>query len=702
MRPFGIKHLSWFIVGVIAVGGLMWVGTRKASRPDTVVNQVSATATTQENGGHFTGERAAPGVATKAPLTPLDSRAETTAHPDVASGDTLSDQVASVVKSGKFDLSVVESIQALPKDAQPALATDLTESPHPAMRYQAFLILKECPPDMAAEGMRKLLSDKNLETAMQAAAYLAGKASDAEARALLLKNATDADPFVAAPAIQALGALNGDDEEEALLKLLRNTEAPKSVLLAAIAATGSAKATKSVPALVKLLDDTRPRQQHDKDTARICDLAAAALEGIYGINKLDKPGAFFTATVEERNRGLAAWKAWYANQTTQPDADPRLTHRSSVVEASLKSLADSPGPETRARVKNQLESAFTTRFCLGDLPGADAVISPAVRDLWRILQICDEGTWYRHLNSWSDLQIGFDRQFLSKLTSLPQDTEGQALAFIMFARTVESVDRIWIWSFCRNFVEVFPASQRINDVRAIQSELEAAFAQAKMQVVLHGHIAVLEPRADAPKYGKLVPTGYTALHMQLQREPSNWSLYGPAVEYYKKWHEEAAAKNDPKNPPYVYDVLFKDWITLYPGNEWPYLGNAIYQWRVLKNSERAFMSADKALILNPDNAKAYAVRGMIRVVEGKEPDKAIANLTHAYALDPKSLGDEPETHAAIALLIEKALEAKDIARAKEYLKTLGSLRAFGSDQPFQSTDTYAKLAKVVEGAATNP
>jgi len=62
--------------------------------------------------------------------------------------------------------------------------------------------------------------------------------------------------------------------------------------------------------------------------------------------------------------------------------------------------------------------------------------------------------------------------------------------------------------------------------------------------------------------------------MKLQREPSDRSLYGPGVEYYKKWYQQALAKNDPKNPPYVYEVLLQQWVTLYTGNEWPYLGNA--------------------------------------------------------------------------------------------------------------------------------
>jgi len=208
-----------------------------------------------------------------------------------------------------------------------------------------------------------------------------------------------------------------------------------------------------MPALVALLDNQERSKRFRKDPARVCDLAASALEMIYDVYRLDAPGAYFTAEIEVRDKGIGLWKQWYAKQAQNPNANPRMARLSQVVESSLNALADSPMQAMRKRTKNRLQHTFKTRFCLGDLSGTDAVVAPSVRDLWRMVQVFDEDRWYRHLNSWSDLQIAFDRQFLSKSASIPNEPEAQALAFIQFAQTIQSFERVRVWSFCRDFAE---------------------------------------------------------------------------------------------------------------------------------------------------------------------------------------------------------------------------------------------------------
>ncbi len=613
--------------------------------------------------------------------------------------DDVSQRIVAAIESGEFDFPLIQEIKKLPRDEQPPLAIRLLKSPHAGMRGHVLSLLAEFPPNAVGDAFREQLNDTSPLNRSKAAWYLAEKTKDAEARKQLLEQAVASEQDAALPALELLGRSNlrGDDVSQVFLAVLKDEARSPRLRAAAILAAGQTKSAQCVPVLAELLDDQTPRKRHRNDTSRLCDVAASALEMIYDIYRLDKPGAFFTAPLEERDRGIAEWKAWCTAQAENPDPNPRMTHLGRLVESSLDALADSPTPAMRARVKNQLQNAFKMRFCLGDLPGADAVLLPSVSDLWRILQVFDEDRWNRHVQSWDNLQLAFDRQFLSNPADIPEDPEGQALAFIRFARTVKSFERIWIWSFCRNFIEVFPDSKHLEDIHTIQAQLEIEFADAKKKVVLHGHIAVLEPKPEPLRHGNMVPEGYSALHDSLQREPSNWSLYGEAVEYFKQWHTAKLAANDPEKPPYIRDPAFPQWIKLYTGNEWPYLGNAIYRWRVLQDADRAVEFADKALILNPVNAKAYALRGMIRADAGTEPVKALADLTRAYELDPASLGGEAETHTGIAFMIKKAIENRQGDLAREYLKTLGPLREFRSGQPFEATEAYTRLANIADG-----
>ncbi len=691
MQSFSMKSLSWITVGIIAVGGIVWVVVRESRAPDGRAGRVPTTPTTQENGSR---PRVSP-IRPNEPVAPIvnPSTAEPAAPANVAPvpTDNLSERVSQAVTYGKFDFSIAQEIQKLPRNDQPALAAKLADSPNTAMRYQALLILKEFPPESATDGMRKLLSDKNPETAMQAAAYLACNAKDAEARALLLKNAVDTDPVVAVPAVQALSAINGNDVEKVLLRLLQNAETPKPTLLAAISAAGTAKATKCVPALTALLDNRELRKMYPDDNARVCDISAANLEEIVGSHRLPV-GAYVTASLPERDEEIAAWKEWDAQQASQADPHPRTTLADKLLSQQLVLLMEGTTTDARHATKVRLQQAFHTDFCLGDLPGVTALVAPSAGDEWRIMQANGEDSWFRSVGYWQELDLAYERQFLTS-TQLPGQPDEQAASFLAFADTTP-MPKVWIWSFCRDFADIWPKSAQAPKIATLQARIVVDLAKEHKKVVLHGRIAVAEPTPPlSVEHPTMIAEGYGAISDALNAAPSSWRRHRAAVAYF-------AEKNSPLD---VYHKL-TDFSVQYPGNEWPFIGAAAYELRVRKRLDRGLDYVNRALILNEANSKAYAIRGMLRLTLGKETDAdwAVTDLKRAYELDLKSLGDEPETHAAIALLIGKALEAKDTARAKEYLKTLGSLRAFGSDQPFQSTDTYAKLAKVVEGAATNP
>lgn len=686
MRSSGIKRVWWFIIGVMAVGVLIWIGTRRPSRPGGEVSQVSTTTTTHESRERISVERAAPDVTPKPPVPTVDSRPATTTNAGLMAADTLSDQVASVVKSSTFDLSIVKSIQTLPRDDQPLWAARLADSPNTAMRYQALLILREFPAEQGTDGMRKLAGDKDPEIATQAAVYLAGKSNDAGARAILLKNATEADPLVATPAVQALGALGGDDVEEVLLKLLQKSEAPQTVLLAAITAAGMSKSAKCAPALVKALGDTRARQQDNRDTARVCDAAAANLEEILGVHRLPV-GGYFTAALPERDQAIAAWKEWGAQQAGQPDLHPRTTLADRLLSQQLSLLVGETTTDSKQAIKRHLTETFRTDFCLGDLPGVTSLVAPSAGDEWRIMQANGEESWFRSVGYWQELDLAYERQFLTG-TQLPGQQDEQAAAFIVFADTT-NMPKVWIWSFCRDFSDIWPKSVQVTKVAAVQERIVADLAKERKKIVLHGRIAVAEPILPPPvEHPTMVPVGYGAISDALNASPSSWELHRAAVAYFT----ETNSRLD------VYHKL-TDFSVQYPGNEWPFIGAAAYELRLRKRLDRGLDYASRALILNETNAKAYAIRGMLRVTLGKESDTilALSDLKRAYELDLNSLGDEPETHAAIAFLIEKALEAKDTAHAKEYLKTLGSLRELRSGQVFQATEAYTRLTNAMDG-----
>lgn len=604
---------------------------------------------------------------------------------EAVTGAQVRQAVDQIVESGKVDHSVVRQIRQVPRGEQPALAARLADSPQAAMRRQALMILVDFPRDVAAEAIRKLLDDQAPGIRNQAALYLAQEGGESGARERLLKNARAEDPTVAAGAVSALGALGGEDVHALLVSLLKTAETPKPVRVAAIAAAGRARARQCAPALFQLLDEHELRGLYGRDPARICDLAAAALERIYGINHVEPPGAYFRAPLEPRERGIARWQEWYAQQQKQPDGSPRKTYIGALIEESLKQLGADPDGETRARIKQRLTATLKTTFCLGDLPGIDAAVGPSVRDQWRILRVEGEAAWYKHVNHWQELELAYRASFLPKAQELPAKADAQALAFIRFVHDQTRFPRIWLWSFCRDFAVVFPKSQLLPKVGELRAAIESEFRKQREQVVLHGHIAVPEPLAPRGRpSGGMVPTGYTALYLAVTAQPSSWPLHRQVVEAYRRMN--LAQDTYP---------IFLQQSKLYPGNEWPYLGNAAYQLRVRQDAKRALEFADKALILNPGTAKAYAIRGMIRVVSAASPEQAHADLARAYDLNPTSLGDEPETLQAVIFLVERTLAAGEKGKATTMLKRLGGLRAFGSEQPIkQSAELGALIRRV--------
>jgi len=587
--------------------------------------------------------------------------------------------VEEAVRTGVCDLRVAFAIYKLPRDQRPPLAARLADSPHPAMRNQAVLILQDFPPQVAGETMRKLFADKDRSIQTTAALYLARETKDPQARALLLQSASDPDPQVAAQAVGALGRLGGAGVDDQLLKLLQNKAAPKPVRFAAIIAAGQARAVGCTPALLALLDDREPGGRHPGDTVRFCDMAAYALERIHQINHMGAADFYAASPVAKRDEGVALWKAWAAKGGGQAGPDSREAYLGRLIEESLKTLLDSPDEEARKSIRTRLEAAFRMTLCLGDLPGVDVVIAPSVRDLWRILQVTDEGSWGMLLNSWHGLQLEFRAKMVPKEKASAPDR--QALAFLLLAEGAATYPRVWVWALCRNFGEAFPKSGLVAQATELKARLEARFREERQKVVLHGHIAVLEP---LPKphdpHPSVVPSEATAIWMNLGQEPSNWARHRAAIEHCR------ATKSTMKDYP-----AFSQQSTLYRGSEYPFLGNAAYQWRVRNNPKLALEFADKALILNPGNPKAYAIRGMIRVAAGDSSDAALADLMRAFEMDPASLGDEPETPKAAAFLVEKTLAAGDKAPAQAHLKSLGELRAFNADQPLKATAEFRSL-----------
>ena len=292
-----------------------------------------------------------------------------------------------------------------------------------------------------------------------------------------------------------------------------------------------------------------------------------------------------------------------------------------------------------------------------------------------------EGEWGRFVKPWRALEIRCRSGFLPRARKEWSEPDKQALEFVNFAEGTAGFRRIWVWSLCRDFAERYPRSNLLPEADATRQKLEAEFVRRERQVVIHGHIAVLEPapRSQGPT-SDMIDMGAGSLTERVTQQPSNWSHHREAVEYCKD--------NNVITERYWY---FTQLARKYPGNEWVFLADAAYQQRVRNRMRLGLECADKALILNPENPKAYAIRGMIRIAAGKSTDEALGDLNKAFELDSQSLGDEPETPRAVFFLVEQTLKAGDKAAARKYLEALGGLKAFRAEQPLKETAKFKEL-----------
>ena len=596
----------------------------------------------------------------------------------------VSDLVEQAAGSEAFDPEIVEAVRKVPAKVRVPLALKLMGAANHLMRREAALMLSSCPVRDVGDGFRKLLHDEDVANRNLAASYLAKNTDDREARAVLLTNATHEDPAIATAAVTELGWLRGEDVENVLLQVLQSTETPKAVRIAAIVAAGNAEAKRCTSALAALLEDKERRTDNPRDTARVCDLAASALERIHGINCTGIKDVYFTGPLVKRDEGFAFWKKWAGPQGGEVLVDLRERYIGELLEESSRALLGPADGKQRPRIKARLSGVLGCSFCLGDFPGVDAVVLPSVRDLWKILRVAETTHWERSLNPWQELERAYEESFRPKVAAPPPAQEQVAADFIAFAKEVTDFPRVWVWSFCRDFVERFPGSDGRAGVERLRAELEGEFRKQQKRIVLHGHTPVLEPRVkEKTSVRSDFVLDYGAqLGDRVREEPSNWSCHRLIIDHCIR-----------KNIDFYESYPFlTEQAKLYPGNEWPFLADAAYQLRHKHRPEVGVRSADKSLILNPQNPKAYAIRGMVRLALEDKKEEALRDLLDAFDLDHTSLGDEPETPQAVAFLIKKVLDTNP-DQAHVYVEKLGELKAFGAKQPLKETDEFRKLAE---------
>lgn len=173
----------------------------------------------------------------------------------------------------------------------------------------------------------------------------------------------------------------------------------------------------------------------------------------------------------------------------------------------------------------------------------------------------------------------------------------------------------------------------------------------------------------------MVAVGIDVLLDKLTQQPSNWGMHRALIAHI--------AGDGEKLDHYW---LFPQQSILYPGNEIPYLAEAAHAARVYRDDANALDYANRAILLNPDNAKCYAIRGMIRLSLKLPGPTPAEDLATAFEMDPDSLEREPETFAAIEHLIQTALNEGEKDKARSYLKRLGQHKEFGSERIFLDTE----------------
>lgn len=368
----------------------------------------------------------------------------------------------------------------------------------------------------------------------------------------------------------------------------------------------SARAGNYEPAAITeallLLDNKQSRNMSPKDTVRICDMVAAALEHRFRMNYSGVRNLYWSGPVQQRNKSIAIWKQWCAKQLREPDPHPRETYVGRLLGETLTRLKTSPDSTERARMKARLKSALGTAFCLTDLPGVDAAAGPSALRQWRIMRVAGEDRWRKFTKSWSTLQTAFDRKFLPTVKGKPLTPQEQAAAFVEFVEKERRFKGKWLWDLCRNCVETHPRSPSLAKIKAVQKRAEQELKSQYVRVALHGDMPVAEPCPGPPaKHDTMQPDGATALALAVNRNPSDLSIHKKIIA-----HPLGTAS---RTRDYVYYEQLRE---RYPANEVLCLANAEYQVRVRSDLKRALEFATKALILNPRNATARAMERKLR------------------------------------------------------------------------------------------
>lgn len=582
-------------------------------------------------------------------------------------------QVESLVRSGAYDRSIGKAIQALNDGEQLRLSGLLATSGNPASRKTALRILVQLPGELVEDKIRELARDHVADIRMEAAGWLVANSDDDEAWEMLMAGAVSDDRDTAIESVKALSALQGDRIETALISIIENDDVLPATIVTAMHAVARRRSQSFALPLAGRLRDTRSRGLFRGDTVRLCDIAAASLEQIYRTNYTGIRDLYETGTIEQRDGGIATWLAWFAehgHDAPIPAWETTVLTTAQTVVGRL--TADTPPAESdeRLRLAGQLRSVLGIACCLGQLEGVDRIVAPSVDDLARILHVHGRKEGNRFLNEWNSLDTAFMRQFMPNRDKQPSSPESDAVDFIEFVKGLEPVPELWLWSFCRDYLSAFQAGSRQARVRTIMAELEDRFrTQRRRQVVLHGRIAVLEPIPHDAKPsgpGDMVPDGGTASAHLIAQYPSDWSLHRREIERFRRMGGD-------------FDVYpnFTNHARLYPGSEWPFIADAAYQTGVRSNHAAALVQANKALVLNPRNPKAYTVRAAAFLAAG-DKDRALDDVMTAYRLDPAALGDEPETFRLLTLLIRHASQGD----RHPLLEAVGALRAYGRQRTF--------------------
>lgn len=580
--------------------------------------------------------------------------------------EQLRQQLQELVESGRCDLRVSSNVGNLPKDKRPPLIELMAACPHPTMRYQAARLIEQFPPQVANAAMRRLLKDKDGLVQTIAAEYWARTTKDADARTILFRHTRNKRWEVSVRAVRALIRLKGADVGQHLAKLAVDTSTPMQVRLAALSGIGVLRLPEATPMLRAMLDDRTPCATQPKDTMRMCDRAAVILESVHQINHTGVKRLYDTGPLERRDQAIVAWKKWLTDHAERPYGRWWWVYAGQLVEQTKTALPEA-GKTERAIIKQKLRQCFGTTFCLGELPGIDAIVIPSLDDLWRVCQVAGRREQVSRF-SLASRASAFERLFLPTVKKALGPRE-QALSFVAYLQADPRFDRLELWGLCRNFAARYKVRGQMS--KTIMG-LEREFAEYRRRVVLHGHIPVLEPVPAAklpPGARRTIRRYFGYLLDQAEQEPSNWARHRQLVDYWVQQEPE-------KRPRLERYPLLDAHLQRYLANDWMHLADAIWKLRVLRQPQLALEAADRALTLNPDNAKAYALRGIARLAIDDDKQAALADLTQALERDPAALGNEPETEQAAKFLLAATPKMN-----RAHRQALAALKPFKSEHP---------------------